>query len=119
MRILLISTYELGHQPLHVAWPAAALTAAGHSVRALDLAVEDWDDERVRWAEAVGVSVPMHTAMRLGVQSARRIKSSNPQTPILFLRACTPQQRDSGGGEVADRAMRVNTLRNWSSGSTG
>ena len=47
MRILLISTYELGHQPLHVAWPAAALMESGHSVRALDLAVEDWDHGRV------------------------------------------------------------------------
>ncbi|MCQ3804448.1 MAG: CUAEP/CCAEP-tail radical SAM protein [bacterium] len=105
MRILLISTYELGHQPLHVAWPAAALTAAGHSVRALDLAVEDWDDERVSWAEAVGVSVPMHTAMRLGVQSARRIKSSNPQTPILFYGLYAAATRDRVVGEVADRAI--------------
>ncbi len=30
MRILLVSTYELGHQPLHVASPPAALSAAGH-----------------------------------------------------------------------------------------
>src|SRR5438128_544691 len=40
MRVLLVSTYELGHQPLHLAAPAAALTAAGHEVRTLDTSVE-------------------------------------------------------------------------------
>ncbi len=43
MRVLLVSTYELGHQPLHVASPAAALRKAGHEVRCLDLSVERWD----------------------------------------------------------------------------
>ena len=43
MRVLLVSTYELGHQPLHVASPAAALHRAGHEVRCLDLSVERWD----------------------------------------------------------------------------
>ncbi len=40
MRVLLVSTYELGHQPLHVTSPAAALRNAGHEVRCLDLLVE-------------------------------------------------------------------------------
>ena len=40
MRVLLISTYELGHQPLHVASPAAALRRVGHEVRCLDLSVQ-------------------------------------------------------------------------------
>ncbi len=43
VRVLLISTYELGHQPLHVASPAAALRRAGHEVRCLDLSVQLWD----------------------------------------------------------------------------
>jgi len=40
MRVLLVSTYELGHQPLHVASPAALLRRVGHEVRCLDLSVE-------------------------------------------------------------------------------
>ncbi len=105
MRILLISTYELGHQPLHVAWPAAALAAEGHEVKALDLAVEDWDQNRVEWAEAVGVSVPMHTAMRLGVQTARRIRSDRPQLPIVFYGLYAAAASDRVVGAVADRAI--------------
>lgn len=83
MRVLLVSTYELGHQPLHVASPAAALLAAGHEVRALDLAVEPWDHERLGWAEAVGFSVPMHTAMRLAVAAARRLRRERPGLPLV------------------------------------
>ena len=105
MRILLISTYELGHQPLHVAWPAAALISAGHTVQAVDLAVEDWDETKVEWAQAVGVSVPMHTAMRLGVETARRIKSRHPQKPIVFYGLYAAAARDRVVGEVADRAI--------------
>lgn len=41
-RVLLISTYELGHQPFGLAEPIAWLRRAGHDVRALDLAVA-WD----------------------------------------------------------------------------
>src|SRR4051812_24650180 len=70
MRVLLVSTYELGHQPLHVASPAAALRRAGHEVRCLDLSVERWDTRALEWAQAVGFSVPMHTAMRLAMRAA-------------------------------------------------
>ena len=105
VRILLISTYELGHQPLHVAWPAAALLSAGHSVRALDLAVEEWDDAKVEWAEVVGISVPMHTAMRLGTETARRIKAARSGLPIAFYGLYAAAASDRVVGEVADRAI--------------
>ena len=73
MRVLLVSTYELGHQPLHVAAPAAALRGAGHDVRCLDLSVEMWDDELAAWADKVAFSVPMHTATRIALEAARRV----------------------------------------------
>ena len=74
MRVLLVSCYELGHQPLHVASPAAFLRVAGHEVRACDLAVERLDDATVDWAEMIGVAVPMHTAMRLASQVVERVR---------------------------------------------
>jgi hypothetical protein len=81
VRVLLISTYELGHQPLHVASPAAALRRAGHEIRCLDLSVQPWDADAVEWAQAVGFSVPMHTAMRLALSAGRRV---HPRLPICF-----------------------------------
>jgi len=104
MRILLLSTYELGHQPLHVASPAARLRAAGHDIRALDLGVEEWDDERAAWAEAVAVSVPMHTAMRLAVASAERLRASRPDLPICFYGLYAPVARELTEG-LADRVI--------------
>ncbi|MGH8959509.1 MAG: radical SAM protein, partial [Acidimicrobiia bacterium] len=84
MRILLVNTYELGHQPLHLASPAARLRKEGHEVQCHDLAVEDWDEGRFSWAEAIAFSVPMHTAMRLGLSGAERLERIWPEKPIAF-----------------------------------
>lgn len=73
MKVLLVSTYELGHQPIGVADPAGALRARGHEVAALDLAVEPWDPTMAEWADRVAISVPMHTAARLARDLAARI----------------------------------------------
>lgn len=73
MNVLLVSTYELGHQPIGIAAPAAALAERGHTVRLLDLAVDEWDPGLVRWADRVAVSVPMHTATRLAREIAPRV----------------------------------------------
>jgi radical SAM superfamily enzyme YgiQ (UPF0313 family) len=68
MRILLVSTYELGHQPVHLAAPAGALRAAGHDVRCVDLGIDPWDPAVLDRVDRVGISVPMHTATRLAQQ---------------------------------------------------
>jgi len=83
--ILLISCYELGHQPLGIAWPRAFLARAGLAADTLDLAVERWDDAKIRRATLVAIAVPMHTALRLGVRAARRIRRDNPHCRIAFL----------------------------------
>jgi radical SAM superfamily enzyme YgiQ (UPF0313 family) len=83
--ILLISCYELGHQPLGIAWPQAFLARAGLAADTLDLAVEPWDDAKIRRATLIAIAVPMHTALRLGVQAAHRIRRQNPDCRIVFL----------------------------------
>src|SRR4051812_22598301 len=105
MRLLLVSTYELGHQPLHVASPAAALRAAGHEVRCLDLAVERWRAADVEWAERVAFSVPMHTAMRLAVRAAEQVRAARPELPICFYGLYAPVSRDRTLGRVADHLI--------------
>lgn len=105
MRVLLISTYELGHQPIHVASPAAALQAAGHEVRCLDLSVQPWDLESVMWADAVGFSVPMHTAMRLALRAAEAVRRARPELPICFYGLYAPVSRDLTIGRLADRVI--------------
>src|SRR5215212_2429086 len=105
MRVLLVSTYELGHQPLHVASPAAALRRAGHEVRCVDLSVERWDLAAVEWAQAVAFSVPMHTAMRLAMRAARAVREARRELPICFYGLYAPVSRDLTLGSVADRLI--------------
>jgi len=82
--VLLVSCYELGHQPLGIAWPKAFLERAGYAPDSLDLAIEPWDDAKIRRARLVGIAVPMHTALRVGVRAAERIRRMNPQCRIVF-----------------------------------
>src|SRR5215203_4786677 len=105
MRVLLVSTYELGHQPLHVASPAAALHRAGHEVRCLDLSVERWDTRALEWAQAVGFSVPMHTAIRLAMRAAAGVRRARPELPVCFYGLYAPVSRDLTVGALADRVI--------------
>jgi radical SAM superfamily enzyme YgiQ (UPF0313 family) len=82
--ILLVACYEMGHQPLAVAWPAAFLERAGYAPAVLDLSVEPLDAARVRRARVVAISVPMHTALRLGVRVADRVRALNPAAILVF-----------------------------------
>ncbi len=82
--VLLISCYELGHQPLGVALPMGFLRRAGFAPAAMDIAVEDFDAGKAERAGFVGISVPMHTALRLGVRVAQRVRELNPNCHICF-----------------------------------
>jgi radical SAM superfamily enzyme YgiQ (UPF0313 family) len=92
--ILLVSTYELGHAPHGVALPAAFLERAGYRPAALDLSVERLDPERVRTARLVALSVPMHTALRLGLAAAGRIRAANPAALLCFHGLYAPLNAD-------------------------
>lgn len=70
VKILLVSTYELGRQPVHLASPAAALTRAGHEVRMVDVSVSSIESQDLEWADRVAISTTMHTATRLGGEIA-------------------------------------------------
>jgi radical SAM superfamily enzyme YgiQ (UPF0313 family) len=105
MRVLLVSSYELGHQPLLLASAGAALRAGGHEPRALDLAVEAWSDQTAAGAQAVAFSVPMHTAMRLAVRAATALRRSHPDVPVCFFGLYAAVSAASTVGTVADRVI--------------
>jgi radical SAM superfamily enzyme YgiQ (UPF0313 family) len=105
MRVLLISTYELGHQPLHLASPAAALRGGGHEVRCLDLSVEKWDQDAAGWAEAVAFSVPMHTAMRMALRGAASLRQTRPGLPICLYGLYAGVSREATLPGLADRGI--------------
>ena len=82
--LLLISCYELGHQPIGLAQTVGFLEQKGYAPSTLDLAVEGVDEPRIEQASMVGISVPMHTALSLGCQVAERIRRTNPIAHICF-----------------------------------
>jgi radical SAM superfamily enzyme YgiQ (UPF0313 family) len=107
--ILLVACYELGHQPLTVAWPAAFLERAGYAPAMVDVSVEPLDAERVARAKLVAISVPMHTALRLGVVIADRVRALNPSCHIAFYGLYATLNADHLLARVADSVMSGET----------
>lgn len=77
MKVLLVSTYELGRQPFGLASPAAWLVAAGHEVACVDLCMESLPEDAARTAELIAFYLPMHTATRLAIEVIQKIGTLN------------------------------------------
>jgi len=82
--IVLVSCYELGQQPLGLATPAAHLRLAGFQPKLIDIDVDALDEGLIADARIVGISVPMHTALRIGTAVAKRVRTINPHCHITF-----------------------------------
>jgi len=122
LKIVLISTYEMGRQPFGLASPAAWLRADGHQVTCVDLACSPLPRTSVAEADLVAFYLPMHTATRLAVKAFERVKEVNPRAHLccfgLYAPMNEPYLRELGartilGGEfeqglqdLADRLRR-------------
>ncbi len=82
MKIVLISTYELGRQPFGLVSPAAWLRRRGHEVTCLDLTRQDLDALAVGSAELIAIYLPMHTATRLACKLIPSLRVQNPGAHI-------------------------------------
>ncbi len=78
MRVVLISTYELGRQPFGLASPAAWLREAGHQVATVDLATTHLPAPEIDDAELIAFYLPMHTATRMFLRVIERVQRANP-----------------------------------------
>jgi radical SAM superfamily enzyme YgiQ (UPF0313 family) len=78
LKIVLISTYELGRQPFGLASPAAWLRKRGHSVVCMDLARQALHEPAIKEADLIAIYLPMHTATRLAAQILPRLRVQNP-----------------------------------------
>ncbi len=108
MKVVLISTYELGHQPFGLASPAAWLRRAGAEVTCLDLSRQSLHEEAIGAAGVVAFYVPMHTATRLAIPLIEPVRRLNPRAHLCFYGLYAPMNeaylRDLGvdtilGGE--------------------
>ncbi len=103
--ILLISCYDLGHQPFSIASVCGFLRRAGYACETMDIAVEPFDAQKAARARVVGISVPMHTALRLGVSVAQRIRRINPTCHICFLGLYAQLNADYLLSHIADSVI--------------
>ena len=116
MRILLVSTYELGRQPFGLASPAACLGADGHEVACADLAVEKLSVDAARVADLIAFYLPMHTATRLAACVIEAVRRVNPTAHLCCYGLYAPVNagylRSLGvetilGGEFEDELRRL------------
>ncbi len=84
MRVALVSTYDLGRQPFGLAEPAAWLRAAGLEVTCLDLSREPKGEAALANADLACFHLPMHTATRMALAVAERLRATRPELPLLF-----------------------------------
>jgi radical SAM superfamily enzyme YgiQ (UPF0313 family) len=82
VKIVLISTYELGRQPFGLASPAAWLRKRGHQVTCLDLSREALNEPAIREAGLVAFYVTMHTATRLTIALLQPVRTLNPKAHL-------------------------------------
>jgi radical SAM superfamily enzyme YgiQ (UPF0313 family) len=90
MKIVLISTYELGRQPFGLASPAAWLRHIGAEVACLDVSRELFREEAIRDAALIAFYVPMHTATRLAAELLKTIRKLNSDAHICFFGLYAP-----------------------------
>lgn len=122
VRIVLISTYELGRQPFGLASPAAWLRREGHEVTCADVSRAPLPRTAVEEADLVAFFLPMHTATRLFLRAAPRVRPLNPRAHWCAYGLYAPLNeaavRDAGvttilGGEfeqgLVDLARRLET----------
>jgi radical SAM superfamily enzyme YgiQ (UPF0313 family) len=102
--VLLISTYELGHQPFGLASPAAWFKAAGAEVACLDLAVQPLNETLVGQAGLIAIYLPMHTATLLAAEIIPQLKSLNPRAHLCCYGLYAPTN------ESFLRQLGVNTI---------
>jgi len=94
VRVLLISTYDLGRQPFGLASPAAWLRAEGHEVTLADLSRGPLPIAAAGEADRIGFFLPMHTATRMFLKVVEKVRAINPAAPLCAYGLYAPLNQD-------------------------
>jgi radical SAM superfamily enzyme YgiQ (UPF0313 family) len=105
MKVVLISTYELGRQPFGLASPAAWLRRAGAKVTCLDTAVQRLARAPVQEADLIAFHLPMHTATRKAIRLVEHVRKINSHAPLCFYGLYAPVNASFLRGLGADAIL--------------
>jgi radical SAM superfamily enzyme YgiQ (UPF0313 family) len=128
LKIVLISTYELGRQPFGLASPAAWLRKRGHDVVCMDLARQALNEPAIKDADLIAIYLPMHTATRLAAQILPGLHAQNPSAHFCCYGLYAPMNeaylRSLGvatilGGEFENGLVHLAARLSQSNGSNG
>src|SRR5882757_10885971 len=128
MKIVLISTYELGRQPFGLVSPAAWLRGRGHVVGCFDLTRQGLDAAAIGAAKLIAIYLPMHTATRLACKLIPSLREQNPGAHICCYGLYAPMNaeylRSLGvrtilGGEFEGELVRLAERLNGSQSRNG
>jgi radical SAM superfamily enzyme YgiQ (UPF0313 family) len=128
LKIVLISTYELGRQPFGLASPAAWLRKREHSVVCMDLARQALHEPAIKEADLIAIYLPMHTATRLAAQILPALRPQNPRAHFCCYGLYAPMNqvylRSLGvetilGGEFENGLVHLAERLSHSNGSNG
>lgn len=104
-RAVLVSTYDLGHQPFGLASAAAWLKDAGGDVVLVDLSLRTPDESLVRSADLIAFYLPMHTATRLALPVIGRFRDLNADAHFCAFGLYAPLNRDLLRGVGVDSVI--------------
>ena len=116
LNVVLISTYDLGHQPFGLASAAAWLKRAGANVVCTDLSVQTLETNAIRGADLIAFHIPMHTATQLCFRLLPKITAINPNAFLVCYGLYAPMNRDAllafgvqaiMGGEIETRLLQL------------
>ena len=94
MNVILISTYDLGHQPFGLASPAAWLKRIGASVKCFDLTVQKLEAPLIKKACLIGFFLPMHTATRQAIKIIQLVKQLNSKAHLCAYGLYAPLNKE-------------------------
>lgn len=83
-KILLVSNFEGGFQPMTVASAITPLKEAGFDVSVLDTYVDGILEEKFAEPDMVAISIPLFDALFAGIEIANRVRAINPKAHITF-----------------------------------
>lgn len=84
LKVLLVSNFEGGYQPISIATTYSALKENGFNVRILDTYVDGIRENLLEDADLVAISIPLFDALFSGIEIAKRVKTINKDAHITF-----------------------------------
>ena len=106
-KVLLVSVYEGGYQPITLATAATALIDAGFEVDVLDTYTDSTlIEKKIQDPQLVVISLPLFDAVHPGIEIARQVREVNPLAHVTYIGQHATIQYSRLVGKHGDSCIR-------------